>query len=130
MESTGTVIKRGLLGLVVASLLVAGCAWAQTQVASDSTARGLVSADVASTTKPASASTPKPHDNDFVIGNGDVLNINVWKQPDLSRAVPVGSDGKVSLPLIGEVVAAGQTPAKLEEQLTSMFKPFLAEPEV
>jgi len=103
---------------------------AQTQVASDSSSRDLVPADVSSTAKPASASTPAPHDNDFIIGNGDVLNINVWKQPDLSRAVPVRSDGKVSLPLIGEVKAAGQTPAKLEEQLTSMFKPYLAEPEV
>ena len=61
--------------------------------------------------------TPSAHDNEFVIGNGDVLNINVWKQPDLSRAVPVRSDGKVSLPLIGEVMAAGQTPAKLEEAI-------------
>jgi polysaccharide export outer membrane protein len=130
MERTGTVMRRRFLSLGIGSLLLAGCAWGQTQVASDSTSRDLVPADVSSTTKPASASTPKPHDNDFVIGNGDVLNINVWKQPDLSRAVPVRSDGKVSLPLIGEVVATGQTPAKLEEQLTSMFKPFLAEPEV
>jgi polysaccharide export outer membrane protein len=130
METKRTARRRELLGLATAMLLFASCAWAQTQVASDSSSRQLVSADVSSTVKPASPSALQPHDTDFVIGNGDVLNINVWKQPDLSRAVPVRSDGKVSLPLIGEVKAAGETPAKLEQELTSMFKPYLAEPEV
>jgi polysaccharide export outer membrane protein len=118
------------MGLGIAGMLFAGFACAQTQVASESSSHDLVAADVSSTTKSTTATTPKPHDNDFVIGNGDVLNINVWKQPDLSRAVPVRSDGKVSLPLIGEIKAAGQTPATLEQQLTTMFKPYLAEPEV
>ena len=130
METIVTTVKRQLLCCGLIGLLFVGYACAQTQVASDSSSRDLVSADVSSAAKPVSASTPKPHDNDFVIGNGDVLNINVWKQPDLSRSVPVRSDGKVSLPLIGEVKAAGQTPLKLEEELTSKFQPFLAEPEV
>jgi polysaccharide export outer membrane protein len=130
METIVNAIKRHAMTCGLIGGLLAGNAWAQTQVASDSSSRDLVSTDISSTAKPASATTPAPHDKDFVIGNGDVLNINVWKQPDLSRAVPVRSDGKVSLPLIGEVMAAGQTPAKLEEQLTSMFKPYLAEPEV
>lgn len=130
MKIIVTIVKRQFVHCGLVGLLLVGCASAQTQVASDSSSRDLVPADVSATAKPAGASTPKPHDNDFIIGNGDVLNINVWKQPDLSRAVPVRSDGKVSLPLVGEVVAAGQTPAKLEEQLTTMFKPYLAEPEV
>ena len=130
METTRNVIGRLLLSWGLTALLFAGCALAQTQVASDSSSRDLVPADVSSTAKPAGATTPKPHDTDFIIGNGDLLNINVWKQPDLSRNVPVRSDGKVSLPLIGEVKASGQTPAKLEEELTTLFKPYLAEPEV
>jgi polysaccharide export outer membrane protein len=130
METTINAIKRHIVTCGLISVLLAGNAWAQTQVASDSSSRDLVPADASSLAKPETTSALKPHDKDFVIGNGDVLNINVWKQPDLSRSVPVRSDGKVSLPLIGEVKAAGQTPLKLEEELTSKFQPFLAEPEV
>jgi hypothetical protein len=43
------------------------------------------------------ASAGKPHDDSFVIGNDDVLAINVWKEPDISRSIPVRSDGKISL---------------------------------
>jgi len=71
-----------------------------------------------------------PHDDSFVIGNDDVLAINVWKEPDISRSIPVRSDGKISLPLAGEVQAAGQTPAKLEVEIASKLKNYIAEPEV
>ena len=59
----------------------------------------------------------QPHDNSFVIGNDDVLLINVWKEQEISKSVPVRSDGKISLPLVGEVQAAGQTPLKLEQDI-------------
>ena len=85
---------------------------------------------MASIAPPAKISASKPHDDGFVIGNGDVLAISVWKQPDISRSIPVRSDGRISLPLIGEVQAAGQTPMKLEEEITSKLQPYLAEPEV
>lgn len=130
MKTIVNAIKRHIVTCGLIGVLLAGNAWAQTQVASDSSSRDLVPADASSLAKPETTSAPKPHDKDFIIGNGDVLNINVWKQPDLSRSVPVRSDGKVSLPLIGEVKAAGQTPLKLEEELTSKLQPFLAEPEV
>lgn len=78
----------------------------------------------------AAAAVSKPHDENFVIGNDDVLAINVWKEPDISRSIPVRSDGKISLPLVGEVQAAGQTPAKLEVEIASKLKNFIAEPEV
>ena len=64
----------------------------------------------------------KAHDSTFVIGNDDVLAINVWKEPDVSRSVPVRSDGKISLPLVGDVQAAGQTPLKLEQGIASRLK--------
>jgi polysaccharide export outer membrane protein len=123
-------VRQQLLCCGVISLLLAAPAWAQTQVANESSSRNLVPADVSSLAKTEPASTPKPHDKDFIIGNGDVLNINVWKQPDLSRSIPVRSDGKVSLPLVGEVMATGKTPLKLEQELTNKFQPYLAEPEV
>jgi polysaccharide export outer membrane protein len=125
-----TSIKRNLAFAALSSLLTLGQLSAQTQVAKETGSQSLVPADVSSASTSTSAAVAKPHDKDFVIGNGDVLGISVWKQPDLSRSVPVRSDGKVSMPLIGEITAAGQTPAMLEKQLTSKFQPYLAEPEV
>ncbi len=118
------------LGLALLCLLPWGQAWAQAQVASQSATPPLVSADVASVSKPVAASANQPHDDGFVIGNGDVLAVSVWKQPELSRSIPVRSDGRISLPLIGEVQATGQTPLKLEEELTRKLQPYLNEPEV
>ena len=59
-----------------------------------------------------------------------MLAINVWKEPDVSRSVPVRSDGKISLPLVGEVQAAGQTPLKLEQEIAARLKNYVSEPEV
>jgi polysaccharide export outer membrane protein len=78
----------------------------------------------------ATVSAAKPHDNSFVIGNDDVLAINVWKEPDISRSIPVRSDGKISLPLVGEVQAAGLTPLKLEKDIAGKLKNYISEPEV
>jgi polysaccharide biosynthesis/export protein len=77
-----------------------------------------------------STTTSRPHDSSFVIGNDDVLAISVWKEPDVSRSVPVRSDGKISLPLVGEVQAAGQTPKKLEVEIADRLKNYISEPEV
>jgi polysaccharide export outer membrane protein len=87
-----------------------------------------------STTAPTAAADPNSaqgHDNSFVIGNDDVLAINVWKEPDVSRpAIPVRSDGKISLPLVGEVQAAGLTPLKLEQAIAAKLQSFISQPEV
>ena len=78
----------------------------------------------------APASGAKAHDDSFVIGNDDVLAINVWKEPDISRSIPVRSDGKISLPLVGEVQAAGTTPLKLEQEIAGKLKSYISDPEV
>jgi polysaccharide export outer membrane protein len=65
-----------------------------------------------------------------VIGADDVLAVNVWKEPDVSRAVPVRSDGKISLPLVGELTAGGQTPLQLEQEITKRLASYISEPEV
>ena len=72
----------------------------------------------------------KQHDDSYVIGNGDVLAINVWKDADLSRTIPVRSDGKISLPLMGEVQAAGRTPVQLEHDITEKLRSYITAPEV
>jgi polysaccharide biosynthesis/export protein len=58
------------------------------------------------------------------------LAINVWKEPEISRSVPVRSDGKVSLPLVGEVQASGQTPQQLEAEISKKLTSYISEPEV
>jgi polysaccharide biosynthesis/export protein len=70
------------------------------------------------------------HDDSYVIGVDDVLAINVWKEAEISRSVPVRSDGKISLPLVGEVTAAGETPKKLEGEITAKLTNYISEPEV
>ncbi|HTQ61090.1 MAG TPA: polysaccharide biosynthesis/export family protein [Candidatus Solibacter sp.] len=70
------------------------------------------------------------HDNSYVIGNDDMLAINVWKEAEISRSVPVRSDGKISLPLAGELQAAGRTPFKLEQDIAERLKNYISEPEV
>ncbi len=69
-------------------------------------------------------------DNSYVIGANDVLTISVWKEPDISRSVPVRSDGKISLPLVGELQADGQTPRQLEHEITKRLQNYISEPEV
>jgi polysaccharide export outer membrane protein len=80
---------------------------------------------------PPAPSLEKPHDNAFIIGNDDILSINVWKEPEVSsKSIPVRSDGRISLPLVGEVQAAGKTPLQLEQDITSKLRTYIAEPEV
>jgi len=69
-------------------------------------------------------------DENFVIGPDDVLAIDVWKEPNLSRAFPVRSDGKITLPLIGELQASGKTPRQLQEEIASKLQKYVSEPEV
>jgi polysaccharide export outer membrane protein len=80
--------------------------------------------------KPASIPKSATDDPTYVIGQDDVLDISVWKEPDVSRQVPVRPDGKISLPLLNDVQAAGLTPMQLQAQLSEKLKKFLTEPQV
>lgn len=72
----------------------------------------------------------KPHDADYLIGSGDILAINVWKEPDISRALPVRPDGRISLPLVGELQAAGRTPLQLEHDIAAKLRAYITEADV
>ena len=61
---------------------------------------------------------------DYVIGIEDVIEISVWKNPDLSKTVMVRPDGMISLPLVGEMKAAGLTPAQLRDALNEVLKEY------
>lgn len=77
----------------------------------------------------ASAAKDSP-DANYLIGDGDMLGINVWKEQELSVTIPVRSDGKISLPLIGEVQASGRTPAQLKNDIAAKLRAYLAAPDV
>ncbi len=78
--------------------------------------------------KTPSQSQVPPDSDKYVIGPEDVLAILVWKEETLSQQVMVRSDGKISLPLIDEVQAAGLTPLKLKEILIEKFKKYVDNP--
>src|SRR5437660_525553 len=71
-----------------------------------------------------------PSGDDYIIGPQDVVAINVWREPELSRAVPVRPDGKISLPLVGEVRASGLTPQMLQTRIAKELEMYLQKPEV
>src|SRR5271169_4251872 len=79
-------------------------------------------------TKPMA--TPATTDPAYVIGPEDVLDISVWKEPDVSRVVPVRPDGRISLPLVNDVQAAGLSPQQLAATLTERLRKFMNEPQV
>lgn len=74
--------------------------------------------------------TPATSDASYIIGPEDVLNIDVWKEQDISRSVPVRPDGKISLPLLNDVQAAGLTPMQLQLSLRDALKKFISDPQV
>lgn len=66
----------------------------------------------------------------YLIGPGDLLNIYVWKEPELTRDITVMPDGRVTFPLIGEIVAAGKTVTELKESISKMIEKYVTAPEV
>ncbi len=67
----------------------------------------------------------RPDAGEYRIGREDVLEVVVWHEPELTRVVPVRPDGKISLPLAGEMEAAGRTPAELQAVLTRALSPYI-----
>lgn len=68
--------------------------------------------------------------NAYAIGIGDVLEVSVWKNNDLNATVPVRPDGRISVPLLGDVQAAGLTPLALRQMLTEGYKEYVTAPGV
>ena len=124
-------VRRVLAAMGIASLCLVPV-WSQSQ---KSTSAEHASTEFASlgtdNSVPAVSATSMTVGKDhYLIGNEDVLAINVWKEPDVSRMVPVRSDGKISLPLIGEVQATGKTPKELESEIAKGLRDYISEPEV
>jgi polysaccharide export outer membrane protein len=75
-------------------------------------------------------STARASQDNYLINKGDVLEINVWKEEELTRALKVRIDGKISLPLLDDVQAAGRTPVELKETVEQGLSEFMEGPEV
>jgi polysaccharide export outer membrane protein len=92
----------------------------------------LVAGCSAERTLPAAGLSPSPASyalaSDYRIGPGDVLDIVVWHNSDLSSHVPVRPDGRISMPLVGDIVAAGKTPMDLASELKEKLNPYIKDP--
>jgi polysaccharide export outer membrane protein len=115
--------------MFVICMSIPGCLAAQTAPAKS--ANGTKPDPQSVPADPSISGPPvRAHDDTYIIGVDDVLSVNVWKEAEVSRTVPVRSDGKISLPLAGEVQASGQTPLQLEKVLAVKLQSFISEPEV
>lgn len=92
--------------LVISAAAIAGCA----------------------TEPPPISQTPPPAFNEYLIGPGDGLQVFVWRNPELSVAVPVRPDGRISVPLVEDMPAAGKSPTILARDLEKELKRFIQEP--
>jgi polysaccharide biosynthesis/export protein len=72
----------------------------------------------------------QPAPKEYVIGPDDVLAVNVWKEPEISRTLPVRPDGNISLPLMGDLMASGRTPVQLQKEIKDHLVEYLSNPEV
>jgi len=117
------------ISMFAVCILISG--WLAAQTDATKNTGGTSPAPQAASADPGTATAAvRPHDNTYIIGDDDVLSINVWKEQEVSKTVPVRSDGKISLPLAGEVQASGETPLQLEKILATKLQSFISEPEV
>jgi polysaccharide biosynthesis/export protein len=116
------------LGLtVLTALFICGSMRAQSVPAAGAEGQ---SAQAAEPAVAADTATKVKADESFIIGNDDLLAISVWKEPDLTKQIPVRSDGKISMPLIGEMQAAGKTPSQLEHDIAGKLQGYITDPQV
>ena len=111
-----------LVCLALLGLMSTG-AWAQQDSSDDSAV------------KPEKMAAPENHaassvPSDYVIGADDTLRITVWKEPDMNATLPVRPDGKISLPLLDDVQAAGMTPMQLAASIKEKLKKYISDPRV
>src|SRR5688572_32963092 len=98
---------------------------------------GALSLTLAAGAAAAESKTPEPEEpagtfgeSDYRLGPEDQIQFFVWKEPDLSTSVVVRPDGKISLPLIGEIEAVGRTAAELQDETTKRLRKYVTEPAV
>ncbi|MGH8063120.1 MAG: XrtA/PEP-CTERM system exopolysaccharide export protein [Pseudoxanthomonas sp.] len=106
-------MKRALLGLVAAGLilLLGGC----------------VTTSGTSTPPPAQSNLSK---DAYRIGVDDIVQVSVWRNPELGITVPVRPDGMISVPLVGDVAAGGRTPSEVSKDIQAKLATYVRDPQV
>jgi polysaccharide export outer membrane protein len=124
--------NREIIGLIILLIGVATTLRAQDKSAKPSEQDKLVSDKDKTGNRGSDETAVKPatEDPNYVIGPEDELIVNVWRETDLSRTVPVRPDGRISLPLLNDVQASGLTPMQLGAEITTRLKKFIADPQV
>jgi polysaccharide export outer membrane protein len=123
--SVAAMIRRRLLIVAAALVGVAPNAWAQ-----PSSSRPAPVSAAAPAARPAATAASVPPLPEYRIGRGDKLRVDVYKETDLSNALQVRPDGRITLPLIGDLAAAGQTPMQLQRRVADLLKEYVANPVV
>jgi len=124
--------RTKFLGMLLLAGMLATTLWGQANAKASDDAKAGDTAK-STTDKPADKPQAEPASvagPDYVIGPDDTLHISVWKEPDLTETLPVRPDGKISLPLLNDVVAAGMTPSQLADSITNRLKKYIADPRV
>ena len=127
------IIKFGVTSAMSAALLAGALtshAGAQDAKNQDAKAQDAKAKDAKSKSEPCATGCAANTSSDYVIGSEDTLHVSVWKEPDLTATLPVRPDGKISLPLLNDVQAAGLTPMQLADSLTAKLRKYIAEPQV
>ena len=79
---------------------------------------------------PAAPTSASVEDYNYIIGPGDVVNVIVWRNPEVSMSVVVRPDGRISAPLVDELVAQGKTPVQLARELEKQLEKYVRDPVV
>lgn len=117
-------VKPAFLFLLAMSAVIA---WGQDDQSDNNTSDSNVAKpEKAPEARPAAPSVPV----DYVIGPDDTLHISVWKEPDMTVSLPVRPDGKISIPLLDDVQAAGMTPMQLANSIKEKLKKYISDPRV
>lgn len=77
---------------------------------------------------PAASGGNPQNASEYIIGPGDALDIFVWHNPDLTRQMPVRPDGRIAMPLVGDIVAVGKTPQALASEVQDKLMPYIKDP--
>ncbi|HEV7676303.1 MAG TPA: polysaccharide biosynthesis/export family protein [Candidatus Angelobacter sp.] len=118
--------KQIVLAVVICWIAGAG-SLAQTQTAN------LKTPDPVASDAAKSSDTAKPAEvvpTGYIVGDSDIIRVNVWKEPEVSQTVVVRTDGNISLPLINEVRVSGMTPLQIQDMVAEKLKGFLNSPQV
>ena len=113
--------------LAISAALLAGLGLVNAAAAQQAAAKSL-------TTKSAPAPVVSPSSvplaSEYIIGPDDLLQVSVWKNETMSRTLPVRPDGKISMPLLDDIQAAGLTPLQLRDKIAAALAEFMPNPEV